>query len=161
MAKKSVRESLVLSGSKKSLRAEWRLDWDVSNGLAAHRSNGLGVPSRIYLDNRRRLRLRVFPRGPLMEGRVHPWWSLVVVGRGRGVRRLVGPNRKYHPSGRRKQNRNNSRFVELEEFPRLKLLPGLGAKVDDQERRLYKASIPYNPAFRAISKHQDRTFLEL
>ena len=28
--KKSVRESLVLSGSKKSLRAEWRLGWDVS-----------------------------------------------------------------------------------------------------------------------------------
>lgn len=91
--------------------------------------------------------------------------SVVVAGGcGERARRLVGPNRKYHPSGRRKQNRNNSRFVELEEFPRLKLLPGLGAKVDDQERRLYKASIPYNPgnvAFRAISKHQDRTFLEL
>jgi len=34
MAKKSVRGSLVLSGSKNSLRAEWRLDLDVSDDLA-------------------------------------------------------------------------------------------------------------------------------
>ena len=69
-----MRESLVLSGSKNSLSAEWRLNQDISYDCLPKQCNGLGAPLGIYLDNRWFLRLRFFTLAGGRILQVH-WWS--------------------------------------------------------------------------------------
>ena len=71
MAKKSARESFVLRGSKNSLRAEWRLDWDVSDNPTVGAWNRSDAPLRIYLNDCWLLRLGIFQWGSLIVVRAH------------------------------------------------------------------------------------------